>query len=1025
MLPEIRRNNMDSRTALSPNTVLRFSSETVFTIKGEVGRGGSCIVYDGKYRTNAGDEKTVRIKECYPFDLPLTRGAENELICPETESGRFERAKEQMYADFRLCNDLYYSESSADSIINTINIYEANHTVYTVSAWSHEQVLSNRALTSLRDCISVVRQTAYALQCIHQAGYLYLDIKPDNISVINGISKHIRLFDFDSLLPLSVIRRDQSQINRISYTKGFAALELRQGLTRKFGFHTDVYGVGALLFFLLFGRTPEAPDCARGASFDFSSLQFAGHYPDKLFYRLESFFHKTLAGFPFDRWQRMEYVIDELGAIEQLADSTQPYLISSVISAPPFYIGRSAETERLKTWVDDDTQRVLFLSGMGGIGKSTFIRHFLTAHRSEWESVAFLFYKGNLCQTLIDDDMLRINGTERLPEEKEADYFERKLRELRKLTACGRILLVIDNFENLHDPDLSRLLELNCKTIFITRRSIGSLNLPAMKLDALQDEDDLFRLFVHHLDREAAPDETGPIRTIIRQLAGHTLAIELFARQISFSFLSPAEASELLRKQGLLHAGADPVDYLRDSRLSYEHLEAIITRLFETDSLTKAQTSLLKAAALFPAPGIEVTELLRLADLQDDGAVRLLVRYGWITRDHDRVYLHPLIRDVIVNIPVTPDTVKDTECVLRTLREDIVSESHKEEMTIREAAEAAAAGNETGAEADPYAFLTDHVRLQTSVSMARGVIDVVENDPQMGGRPAVRKLYHAMVVNLPKHEDEAILAYGMRLLDHPEHLTALEILEVMEPVEKVMLEHQDHEAAFRLMELAEEHVIDERTAAEYCGLMGNIYDFRDAPGDREELLSWLEKGIVHARLAPPPFRKHLLAEFLLGKLNAFTRNGIEDENGIGGLVREIAAIIERDCLPWSEIRCGFATAMGFFWAEIGNDRQKTDEWIAAARAIGEKLYPAGLDFIDNCIIPPAIMYIDMQDYEDSEAVLLEGVGICESHPDLAAYQRKRYDLHCYMLDVFLEAENPAKADQIRAVLDEEARRYGF
>ena len=326
---------MDSRTALAPGTRLCFSADSIFTIRGETGRGGSCIVYDGIYRTNAGDEKTVRIKECYPFDLKLEREASGGLRCGEADVPKFEQAKEQMYEDFRLCNRLYYAEPASDCIINTINIFEGNNTVYTVSAWSRDNTLSLCELTSFRDAVSIVRQTAFAIQCIHQAGFLYLDIKPDNISVINGVSSRVQLFDFDSLIPLTAIRSGEDCSRyRLSYTKGFAALELRLGDLNRLGTFTDVYGIGALLFYLTFGRTPEAPDCAAGAEYDFSAMRFPGEFPDKLYLLLTSFFHKTLSGFYPDRFPEMRTVVSELEKIEKLADPSRPCILSTPISDP-------------------------------------------------------------------------------------------------------------------------------------------------------------------------------------------------------------------------------------------------------------------------------------------------------------------------------------------------------------------------------------------------------------------------------------------------------------------------------------------------------------------------------------------------------------------------------------------------------------------------------------------------------------------------------------------------------------------
>ena len=1010
---------MTTRTAITPGTELQFGQDTRYIIKGEVGRGGSCIVYDAVYKTNAGDEKTVRIKECYPFDLQLERDAENVLHCFPDDVAQFEKTKTQMFTDFLLCNRLFYAESLSASIINTINIHEANNTVYIVSAWSRENVLSSVIINTLRDCISIVRQTAVAIESIHKAGFLYLDIKPDNISVINGSPRRVQLFDFDSLIPFSALQKGIYKL--ISYTKGFAALELRRGQFSKMGFQTDVFGVGALLFYLLFGRTPEAPDCVNGSVYDFSCIRFSGPWPDRLIHHLDMFFRRTLAAFAPDRWQSMSDVVRELEIIENLADPVYPYLVSTPLNSPAYFIGRAIEMEKLNTWLEENTNQTLFISGMGGIGKSTFIRFFLAEHHDEFDSVLFLYYRNNLFQTIVDDSSFRINGTERFPEEKETDYFKRKLRKIREILNRDRVIMVIDNFENLHDPDLDLILGLNCKKIFITRQSLGSLNLPVLKIDSIQDPEDLVQMFIHYLDRQITNDEKNTMRTIIQMLAGHTLAIELFARQISNSFLSFSEALELLHKQGIMHASSGRVDYLRDNRISYEQTEAIITSLFETDSLSDEQISILKAAALFPAPGIEVQEFIRLAGINTADGILLLIRYGWISRDHERIFLHPLIREVITNLPVNEETQKAVISVLDTLYEEIISESHKEEINISLIDNIPVGFRGI----DPYDIVTDYKKLNCSVSIARSIIDTISNDLQFGKTLMAQKLFQAMVTNLPKYEDDAILKLGKKLLTNPEYLSPLEILEVVESVEKALLARQEYDMAVHLMKWAESFAVDERTKAEFCGMMSDIYDYRDAPGDQEEMLSWLEEGIVHARLAPSPERKHLLAEYLLGKLNVFTRNGIEDDSGIEGLIRELMVIIEKECLPYSEIRCGFAVAMGFFWAELGKDREETDGWITTSRRIGEKLYPAGLDFIDNCIIPPAIMYLDLKDYDASENALSEGILICDAHPELIAYIRKKHDLLRYLLDVYLEKGDYSGSIELLSKYDEISEEYGF
>ena len=76
--------------------------------------------------------------------------------------------------------------------------------------------------------------------------------------------------------------------------------------------------------------------------------------------------------------------------IEKLADPAYPCLISTPFSAPAWFIGRERESRILNDWCRDETKQTLFISGMGGIGKSTFVRRVLSANRQLWDSIVFL-----------------------------------------------------------------------------------------------------------------------------------------------------------------------------------------------------------------------------------------------------------------------------------------------------------------------------------------------------------------------------------------------------------------------------------------------------------------------------------------------------------------------------------------------------------------------------------------------------------------------------------------------------------
>jgi serine/threonine protein kinase len=332
----------DLRTLLPENYILRcrnsIGEQVEYVITGELGRGGSCITYEGYYLTNTGDRHFVRIKECYPFYLNLKRDRKYHLICPDHEKNEFNSTIKRMSDDFHVLTDIYYRDENYDSFVNTIDIYRANGTAYLVFSYGSSQTLKQRRPETLRSAFKITRACAYTIGLLHRAGYLYLDLKPENILVSYGQTERIELFDMDSLLRFPVRKSDHAR--RISYSDGFAPIELQMGQLKKLTPATDVYGIGALLFCLLFGRTPSAADCERDAEYDFTeSLYPYSAYTKKSMAEIVYFFHNTLAAYYRDRYQDMDSVCEKLDDILTITpeDRWSSYLLRAL---NPDYLSR-------------------------------------------------------------------------------------------------------------------------------------------------------------------------------------------------------------------------------------------------------------------------------------------------------------------------------------------------------------------------------------------------------------------------------------------------------------------------------------------------------------------------------------------------------------------------------------------------------------------------------------------------------------------------------------------------------------
>ena len=150
---------MDGRQALTPGAVLKLGTETgyvSFTINKEIGRGGSCIVYDASYTDNLGNRKLVRIKESYPHSLHIVRETDGQLIADQHDMQAFSAANEQIKVAYQKNHDLFSQDELTNMVANTTNIYEANGTTYIVSVYLNGCTFADYQGKTLHDCISMI-----------------------------------------------------------------------------------------------------------------------------------------------------------------------------------------------------------------------------------------------------------------------------------------------------------------------------------------------------------------------------------------------------------------------------------------------------------------------------------------------------------------------------------------------------------------------------------------------------------------------------------------------------------------------------------------------------------------------------------------------------------------------------------------------------------------------------------------------------------------------------------------------------
>lgn len=677
---------MDHRIALKSNTSLLLCNdrgEAIHcVIESEIGRGGSCIVYEAARITDTGDKTLYRVKEFYPYKLNIVRDENNGLVPSANDAEAFDQRQEQLRSDFSRTNQLFYSDTNYSSMANQLDVFRQNGTSYVLSAYSSKKTLATYKPESLKECITLVKQVACILGNIHKHGYLYLDTKPDNVLVVDGYPKQIQLFDFDTLLSIQEVGK-KSKLScsdvRLSYSKGFAPIELQTSKIKHLGAQTDVYSVGALLFYLLFGYTPTAPDCESEAVFDFTQIQYDYHKcDDRLFDSLSDFFHNALAVYYADRYQSMQEVSEQLQEIEKYADLVMPRIYSTQIAKPKIFYGREREFGELDRILASPDYNCLFLTGMGGIGKSAFVREYLTRRRGKFDTVLYVYYQGSIEATISNDSNIEIN-TLRQDEEpmNGTRYFDKKLRKIRELVRGTSSVLVIDNFTGEFDDDLKELLKTELKIILLSRKVPFYQSCQEIKLSAVSDLNALRCIFEDNLGRSIEDNERDGFEQILKRIEGHTLVLELIAKQIANSHITISSAASLTDKYGFSAIAPEKVDYEKDSRQTSDTIGNIIDALFGANMLSEEKKVLMKVASLLGDNGININYFQQIMQLVSKDDLNELIKDGWLMISGDTISMHNVIREAVHRWEWTPEYVNAAELFLTYFYVEIRLESTK------------------------------------------------------------------------------------------------------------------------------------------------------------------------------------------------------------------------------------------------------------------------------------------------------------------------------------------------------------
>lgn len=233
---------------LQPNTTLQGGK---YKIERVLGQGGFGITY---LALQTSLQRKVAIKEFFMKDFCDHDEATMTMSAPSSGSNRLvEQYKKKFIKEARNLARLHHP-----NIISVIEVFEENGTVFYAMPYlaggSLQDYVANRGPISEAQAMKYVRQIASALKYMHEDQHIcHYDVKPANILLDD--KGNAVLIDFGISKNYDAAGHETTT-TPVGMSEGYAPIEQYQQNVEEFSPASDVYALGATLYFLLHGKRP-------------------------------------------------------------------------------------------------------------------------------------------------------------------------------------------------------------------------------------------------------------------------------------------------------------------------------------------------------------------------------------------------------------------------------------------------------------------------------------------------------------------------------------------------------------------------------------------------------------------------------------------------------------------------------------------------------------------------------------------------------------------------------------------------
>lgn len=621
---------MNERKALTPGTIITLRQDGYtrqYRIINVIGEGTTCIVYEAE-RMGSVRSPRCRIKECYPRHTQTERTG-------DVISWKEPNERKMAYQRMQKAHDLMVSLRDDETVGNhipTTELFDGNGTLYSVMEINHAGTDTIHQIDNVYDLLDIMRVLTEIVSCIHEKGYLHLDLKPANFLARVDPTAGVWMFDVDSFEEISSIR--EKRVHGISYSKGYAPPEQQSANLDQISEKADIYAIGAILFESIMGRLPGSLDRGSYPEWEFEGPLFEKTNPI-VKVRLREIFKKTLALNPRKRYDTARELAGMLAEVRDLVQ--EPFLLSNVPTSLQTFVGREQELQVLESALQ---KRIAVIQGVGGIGKSELAKRYAHLHSQEYQAVIYSHYKGSVEETMDGITIQNFYG-----------YAEK--REILQRLLNKNTLWVIDGFDTNESGDIHLLEELECDIIITSRRSwddyFGEASIVLHTLFLPEQ----ISLFETELCRSLSDYEVADVKEILNYIEGYTLLIPLLAKQVRKGYYSIRDMMRELRNGGIQGVSTGKVKHLKDGMALSGPVWNILCGLFNVAQFEEQEESILAVLSLCKNYLVRQDNLIDWLGRECLVALDELISSGWVQREQRKlvtyISMHCVLLEVVSN----------------------------------------------------------------------------------------------------------------------------------------------------------------------------------------------------------------------------------------------------------------------------------------------------------------------------------------------------------------------------------------